>query len=243
MTVQDLTDLSELNDDDGPAWPRLQDLFAVARTSVEVIELPEPAIGERTLARLRVSDRTSLGAIARHCAGVIIDDGWLRVLGGGGAGLPDLAKVNDLTAPVEPAAPLSHLLIAFDVLGGSFAVNAGGLEADPHEICYFAPDSLTWLPLGVVGHAGFLAWALSGGLDETFEGLRWPGWQAEARAAEPDQAIAVYPPLWSNEGQDLGSTHRGLVPLTELLASHRESAAQLAGARDGEQIRIRVVDE
>ena len=240
-------ELRELIDVDDPAWPHLQDLFAGASTSVDVLELPDPATGEATLSRLQVSARSSLGALALHCAGVVVDDGWLRVLAGGGAGLPDLATANDLIGPgVKPGvnrATTSHLVIAFDVLGGSFAVNGGGLEAEPDEICYFAPDSLTWLPLGVIGHSGFLAWALNGGLDETFAQLRWPGWQAEARAAEPDQAIAVYPPLWSDEGQDIGAAHRGAVSLTELVASHHESADQLAGVLDGEPIRIKVVDE
>jgi Protein of unknown function DUF2625 len=235
----------ELIDVDDPVWPQLLELFDTAGPSVDVLELPDPAMGELTLARLAISAGSSLGALALHCAGLIVDDGWLRVLGGGGAGLPDLATVNGYSATVVEAGDQSpgRLLIAFDVLGGSFAVNRGGLDAGPDEICYFAPDSLTWLPLGVIGHSGFLAWALGGGLERTFEELRWPGWQDEARAARPDQAIAVHPPLWSAEGQDLGAAHRGLVPLAELLAGHRESADQLAGALDGEPIRVRIVDD
>jgi Protein of unknown function DUF2625 len=235
-------EVRELIDVDDPAWPRLEQLFATAAVSVDVLDLPDPATGEATLARLQVSARSSLGALALHSAGVIIDDGWLRVLGAGGAGLPGLAEVNELNGENKLKRPASHLVIAFDVLGGSFAVNAGGLSADPGEVCYFAPDSLAWLPLGVLGHTGFLTWALSGALEQTFEGLRWPGWQAEARAANPDQAIAVYPPLWSSEGQDLATAHRGAVPLTELLASHQESAAQLEGTQDGEPVQIKIID-
>jgi Protein of unknown function DUF2625 len=224
------------------AWSRLQDLFLAAQTSVDVLALPGPAEGLPSRTSLGFS--STLGALALHCAGLIIDDGWLRVLGGGGAGLPDLATANDL-ATADDLAPRDggpYLLIAFDVLGGSFAINGGTLEADAEEVCYFAPDSLSWIPLGIFGPAEFLSWALSGALEQTFEDLRWPGWQSEALAAGPDQAIAVYPPLWSTEGQDVGSAHRGLVPLTELLAGHREAAEQLAGAADGEQVRV-VVDE
>lgn len=49
--------------------------------------------------------RSALGALALESSGMFIDHGWLRILGSGGSGLPDLAAVNHLTALLRHAAP------------------------------------------------------------------------------------------------------------------------------------------
>jgi hypothetical protein len=225
-----------------PAWPGLQELFAAAEVPVRVLDLDDPARGRTTLRRLRVSARSYLGALALNCSGVLVDDGWLRLLGAGGAALADLATTNGLGDEDATGSAPSHLVFGFDVLGGTFAINGRGLDAPPGDICYFAPDSLEWMPLGLAGLGEFLPWALAGGLDESFAGLRWPGWRAQTRPLAPEQGIAVYPPLWSAEGQDVASAHRGVVSLIDLVASHHEMAAQLAGVGDGQQVDVRVIE-
>lgn len=59
--------------------------------------------------------------------GLLVDHGWFRVLGGGCTQLPDLAAGNDLGPPAAGAEPPPLLTAAFDVPGGRFAVNGGGL--------------------------------------------------------------------------------------------------------------------
>jgi hypothetical protein len=57
-----------------------------------------------------------LGAVALNCGGLLIDHGWLRILGGGGRGLPDLATVNGLGDPANTPGPPPYLTVAFDEL-------------------------------------------------------------------------------------------------------------------------------
>ena len=96
-------------------------------------------------------------------------------------------------------------------------------------MCYFAPDSLEWEPLGF-GHGVWLSWIAGGQTTGFYEGLRWPGWQAETQPLSGAQGIAVYPFLWSQEAQsDLAGTHRTPVPMDEIFRLNAEFVAKLAG--------------
>ena len=76
-----------------------------------------------------------LGALALNSGGMLGDHGWVRLLGGGSGRLPDLATVSGPGPQAASAPPLS-LTVGFDVLGGRFAVNGGGLPGQPGEVCY-----------------------------------------------------------------------------------------------------------
>ena len=71
----------------------------------------------------------------------MVDDGWLRILGGRTDQLVDLATINGLDDPNEQVGPRGHLVVGQDVLGGYFAINGGDLPADPGEIAYWGPDT------------------------------------------------------------------------------------------------------
>lgn len=86
----------------------------------------------------------------------------MRLLGGGSEGLPDLAAANGLERPGTSELP-PWLTVGFDVLGGRFAVNGGGLPGQPGEVCYWGPDTLAWTALGG-GYSQFARMVLSGGL-------------------------------------------------------------------------------
>lgn len=218
-----MRELPELVDVDDPAWPVLRKEFA--GTSVPLEVLPGDAErGRACLLQLQVSARSFLGALVLHSGGLLLDQGWLRVYGGGGdRGLPGLAEVNRFPAGFDPAwQPLDGLVIGHDALGGVFALNghdpaAAGRPGAPGQVVYFAPDSLTWEPLDI-GYATWVTWLLSGRLDQFYGGLRWPGWQTESARLGSGQGIAVYPFLWSEEARaDLAATTRRPVPLRELL--------------------------
>jgi hypothetical protein len=149
--------ISDLLAVDDPAWPHLRDLLERATVPVTVLPV-EPQAGADVLYRLQVTARSWLGAFALHTGAVLVDHGWLRMLGGGTTDLPDLASTG------EPG----FLVIALDVLGGRFAINGGALPGSSNEICYFAPDTLRWRPLGCA-HAAFISSALGGGLDGFYE--------------------------------------------------------------------------
>lgn len=145
--MPELRSESELADVDEPAWPGLATLIDAAPLPVVVLPVP-PDQARAVLYRLQVTARSALGALALNCGGLLIDHGWLRVLGGGGDGLPDIAAVNDLADPARTHSPPPFLTVAFDVLGGRFAVDGGGLGVQPGQVCYWGPDTLEWSGLG-----------------------------------------------------------------------------------------------
>ncbi|MEU0545578.1 DUF2625 family protein [Nocardia sp. NPDC005978] len=207
--------IQELADVKDPAWPELRELVRWATVPVTVLP-PDPERARDTLIRLQVTARSTLGALALNTGGILVDYGWLRILGGGSAELPDLATSNGVRRPGE--LPTDALIVAVDVLGGRFAVNGGELPGEPGEVCYFGPDTLAWNPIGF-GHSAFVHWALGGGTAEFYEDLRWPDWHYEIRTLTLGQGISVYPPLWTVEGRtDIGAASRCAAPMSEVIA-------------------------
>jgi hypothetical protein len=90
----------------------------------------ERRLGESALYALQVSSRSPMGAIALETGGLLIDHGWIRVLGGGSAELPrTIHEWNDLKPGQAARRVPGAILVADDVIGGLFAVNGGGLRA------------------------------------------------------------------------------------------------------------------
>ncbi|WP_017571667.1 DUF2625 domain-containing protein [Nocardiopsis halotolerans] len=225
-----MRELSELAEVEEPAWPALSK--RLARSTVSVRALPvEPERGRTCLHRLQVTARSFLGAMALESGGLLVDGGWLRVHGGGGAELPGLGEVNDLSAAVVYGPP-PRLVVAHDVLGGVFALNGpaaedGGYPGKPGEVVYFAPDSLEWKPLEV-SYSGWMLWMLEGHLKSFYQDLRWPGWREEAEALDPERGLSLHPFPWTAEAhENLAATSRRAVPMAELTGMHRDFCATL----------------
>lgn len=241
--MQQLRSVVELEDVADPAWPILQEALAGAAVRVEVLGVT-PEQGRAVLHRLQVTTRSVLGALARHCGGVVVDGGWLRILGGGHSGgggvLDDLATANGIPEPPGTSSSPGLLVVAHDVLGGRFAVDGGALGLGPGEVCYWAPDSLGWESLEI-GHGAFVQWALGGGTTKFYDDLRWTGWEADVAGVRLDQGLAAYPPPWSVEGHGPDVSRRA-VPYGELVAYLDETARQLRDLPDGGQVPFRWTD-
>lgn len=205
-----------------PAWPAILALVKKARTAT-ILDI-DPERARQVLVSLQVTARSYLGALALNTGGILADRGWFRLLGGGSDTLADLATVNHLNEATDSPPPF--LVVGFDALGGRFAVDGGGLGIGAGEVCYFGPDTLSWGGLGG-GHAEFVTAAITGKLSQSFAPLRWPGWQDEVAALRPDQGLAVWPPPFSAEGQDVATAIRRPVPIRELFAFYDDAARQL----------------
>jgi hypothetical protein len=199
---------------DDPAWPMVREWIEGASNRVEVLPARDP---DRSIAleALQVTTRSPMGAVVYETGGLLIDGGWLRILGSGHPRLPrTLPEWNKGRTWTESNAPPPILIVADDVVGGSFAINGGGLPGTPGHVHYFAPDTLEWESLDR-GYSDFLSWVLSGDLAKFYEGQRWPGWSAEVEQLRGDQGFTLYPFLWA-EGPPIGERHRGVVPMAEL---------------------------
>lgn len=235
-TVEELTAIPD------PAWPELEREL-LSNPQITILPIVAAA-GQDSLYRLQLTVRSRLGALALHTGGLLVDDGWLRVLGGGGdRGLSSLAEANGLPGDEQPP---SALLVGLDVLGGRFEVNgpdpaASGRPGSAGEVCYFAPDTLEWESLGA-GHGAWLSWIAAGEIAQFYESLRWPGWQGETSALPLSHGITVYPFLWSREAhQDLAGTTRRPAPMTDLFSLQEEFAARFAAEPDTTALHIRAV--
>jgi hypothetical protein len=161
-----------------------------------------------------------MGAIARNTAGLLIDNGWLRVLGAGKhprfqRALPDWN---------EGRSNLFYL-VADDVVGGFFALNGGAFGKDLGNLYFYAPDSLRWEPCRL-SYSQFLVWAMSDKLQHFYTSLRWEDWVAEVKPLSGDQAINIYPFLCA-EGPPIEQRRRLPVPVSEQWALQLHLQQQL----------------
>jgi hypothetical protein len=199
-------------------WDEISGALRAAPYPVQVLP-PDPARAQHCLATLGITTASWLGGVVANSAGLLVDHGWLRVLGSGGDGMPDIL------AEVDPAA--GSLIVGYDVLGGPFAWVPARPGASP-TVHYFSPDDLGWQDLEQ-GYADWLYAVLVGSLTRFYEALRWPGWETEVAAVGPDEGIHTFPPPCSVEGRDLATVSRKAVPLPQLVAFHHDMASQLNG--------------
>jgi Protein of unknown function DUF2625 len=221
--------LHELTTVDDPAGPLLHEWLDAGKVETQVLDV-EPDRRDQCLVGLQVTLRSVLGALAYDTGGVVVDHGWLRLLGGGHGALPSLYEALGLDGATQAPA---YVVLGWDVVGGVFALDGGGLRGVKGHVCYYAPDALQWEDLEF-GHAEFVRWALAGGLT-TFAGdLRWEGWEAQAPGVPLDEVYLSDPPLWTPEGQEIDEAARRRVRVDELLAHHGEAAAAMPHARPGD---------
>ncbi len=173
----------------------------------------DPADGQRALEWLQVSTRSPLGAIAFHTGGVLIDGGWLRVLGAGCASLPRaIDHWNQVGADKRWEV---GLLVADDAIGGFFA-----WLADNRTVHYLSPRHAQWEDTGL-GYSAWLQWAMSDRLRSFYAELRWPTWRNEVAHLPADRTIHIYPPLWA-EGLPIADRNRRAVSTQEAWMLIRE---------------------
>lgn len=213
-TLDDLVDCSE------PGIDLVREWIESARRPVELLPC-EPEDGRRSLLGLQISTRSPMGALAYESGGVVVDDGWVRVLGAGSERLPrGIADWNGFDGTHRlPGA----CLVGDDALGGFFAINGGRFGEGRGKVFYLAPDTLDWEGLDV-GYSQWLTWLFEGDLDRFYGDARWPGWREDARSLEGDRAFHIYPPPCT-AGPPIAERSRRAVPIEELWGLHADGAA------------------
>jgi Protein of unknown function DUF2625 len=207
--------LNQLLDADQGAWDDLQTWIDEANakgTTVEVLAANR-VDAERVLQCLQVTTRSYLGTVAYRTGGILVDGGWLRILGCGHERLPrDLCRWNEAKGGARRLQ--NAMLVADDIIGGFFAINGGACNPVPGNMFYLAPDTLEWEDLET-NYGGFLHWAISGNLSQFYESSRWPGWEKVAGAIRGTEALSIYPFPWI-AGAPIGERSRRAIPVDEV---------------------------
>jgi hypothetical protein len=207
--------LHELIVQDDPAWPLVQQWVERATNHVEVLPPIDNATRERALVETQVTTRSPMGAVIFETGGILVDRGWLRVLGSWHPRLPrSLPEWNRGRVIAHSGQPPPFLLIADDVIGGFFAIDGGGLELDKGKVCYFAPNTLAWESTRL-GYSEFLVWSLQGNLAKYYEDTRWPGWEEEVARIGGSQSLSIIPFL-SCDGPPIAERSRQPISVDEI---------------------------
>lgn len=223
-----LRTLEELIDRVDPAWPIVRTWIEEAQNSVEVLS-PDPTVREKALLSSQVTTHSPLGAVIYETGGLVVDHGWVRVLGSGSARLPRAIHDWNFGRTYHGTGPSpGFFLVADDAAGGFFALDGGALGDGRGDVYYHAPDTLEWEPLGMA-YSSFLQWLFSPDLAEWSAELRWPGWREEVEGLPGDQAILFYPFLFTREGS-IESSERRPVPIGELYALYVDEESAFGGS-------------
>lgn len=231
LTIRDLVDVPD------PMWPIIQDWLASASHPVEVLHA-DREVAEVALLNVQVTLRSPLGAMLYKTGGMLVDNGWLRLLGARSVRMQrSFLDWNGLQDDSPGAILDDAYIVGHDVVGGFFAVNLGKFGAGPRNVFYFAPEALTWQDLDL-SYADFLRWAITGDVGSFYSRVRWTGWESEVRLLDGDHGFSFWPMLWT-AGQAPGQRSRRVVPQSELWQIQQDLAATLADRPTGEAVRLR----
>jgi hypothetical protein len=156
-----------------------------------------------------------MGAIIYESGGLLVDHGWLRILGSGHPRLPRSLPTWNFGRSFEVSGqkPL-FVLVADDVVGGFFAIDGGGLGFQQGKVCYHAPDTLRWENTEK-GYTDFLIWCFKGDLKLYYDTMRCPEWEQETQRLAGDQVFGIYPFL-SSAGPPVSERNREPVSIAEM---------------------------
>jgi hypothetical protein len=220
--------LDQLVNTSEPGWALVQEWIDKAKNKVEVLPA-DTARAKDALFKTQVTTRSPMGAIIYSTGGLLVDNGWLRILGSGSPklnrALPDWNKGKSFKEFGEQP---PFLLVADDAAGGFFAINGGAFGKDAGKIYYLSPDNLEWEQLDFT-YTEFLHFCFSGNLAEFYKGLRWKGWKTEVADLDGNKVYSFYPYLWTKEGKDINKVSRKPIPVEEQFKFNLEMRRQLGG--------------
>jgi len=218
--------VDELINKTEPGWTIVQKLIDKAKNKIEVLSC-DTTKAKDALYKTQVTTRSPMGAIIYSTGGILVDNGWIRILGSGNIKLnrtlPDWNKGKSFTEFGETP---SFLLIADDAVGGFFAINGGLLGKDAGKVYYLSPDNLEWEPLGLT-YTDFLNFCFNGNLNRYYKNLRWKNWKGEVATLDGNLIYNFFPFLWTKEGKDINKISRKAIPVEEQFSFELDMRKQL----------------
>lgn len=218
--------VEELINKTDPGWTLVKDWIKSAKNKVEILPV-DTTRAKDALYKIQVTTRSPMGAVVYMTGGLLIDNGWIRILGSGSEKLnrtlPDWNKGKSFK---EFGDAPTFLLIADDAIGGFYLLNGGGLGKDLGKVYYFSTDDLEYEPLDIT-YTEFLQFCFDGDLDKFYEGKRWTAWRNEVSQLDGDKVFNFYPFLWTKEGKDINKISRKMVPVEEQYSFNLNMRKQL----------------
>lgn len=203
-----------MNDRDNNLWLELVQMFDEVKCDIKINEA-DTEVADKILERLQITKKSALGAIVYNTSGITIGS-WIRILGSGNdIDTRNIITWNNFDCNGVATKIKGALIIADDIIGGIFALNAGKFNGEKGDVWYFAPDTLQWESLKMK-YSEFISWTVNGNVDEFYISLRWNEWLKQAKTVGFNDAILVYPFLWS-DGVDIEKADKKIIPLEELL--------------------------
>jgi len=225
--------VDELINRTDPGWPVVKQWIDSAKNKVEI--LPVDTIKAKdALYKTQVTTRSIMGAIVYSTGGLLVDNGWIRILGSGSTKMQrTLPDWNKGKAFKEFGDRPKFFLVADDAAGGCFALNYGSFGKDLDSIYYLSPDNLEWEPMGM-NYEDFVWFCFTGDLKKFYKGIRWNSWQKNVQALKADEVFHIFPPLWSKEGKDVEKSTRGPVPADEEFSYNFELRKKMGFEKSGD---------
>jgi hypothetical protein len=218
--------IEELINENDSGWPFVTEWIKSAKNKVEILSVDKQKAKD-ALYKTQVTTRSPMGSIVFETGGILVDNGWIRILGSGSEKLKrSLPEWNLGKGFTEFGQPSSFLLVADDAIGGFFLLNGGGLGKDLGKIYYLAPDNLEFEPLNLT-YSDFLNFCFNDNLDEFYKGYRWKTWKDDVAKLDCDRVFNFVPYLWTKEGKNIEKASKKDVPIEEQYSLNLDFRKQL----------------
>jgi len=198
--------LKDLVDTVNSAWPAIEDRAGKATNKVTVLPSAIKLAGPALLA-MQNSTNEPLPAVIYHTGGILVDDGWIRILGSGDAQF----KRSLLTWNKNKTNGKAYTLVADDAVGGYFLINGGELGTDTANVYYFSPRTLKYKSLEM-NYPKFLDFCFNGDLAKFYAGFRWKTWRQDVKKLDADEVFIFIPFLWNPASKNIENTIRKIIP-------------------------------
>jgi Protein of unknown function DUF2625 len=200
--------IKELVSSNDTSWNKILELKASARNIVEILP-KDHGKAEAALIEAQLPANTFLGSIIYESGGILVDKGWIRILGSGCTRLNrSVPSWNKGKTTASTKIPYTFMLVADDVLGGMFALKSDGKQSpDSCIVYYYGPNSLKWKATGF-NYRTFISYCFSGSIKRFYDDFRWAGWEQEVSQMDGNQVISCFPLLWTRNALEQKSNRK-----------------------------------
>lgn len=192
-------------------WKKIVYIFNESHNEVRIDKLDE--YNACILNRMGIDAHSALGQVVANTHGITVN-GYVRILGSGN-GVTSY-NIIDYNMELEKYFDSEKLIVANDIFGGLFAINAENQNYNNGEIWYFAPDTLEWENLEIT-YIELLEFVSSDDINLFYENFKWNQFEKYIQGIDYNQGVLIYPFLWSKEC-NIENADKKIVPFSELIS-------------------------